>query len=147
MPQEDTVSALLDQLDAEWARLRELLAGKDEQALAQRPPSGKWSVQENVRHLVFAELAHLIRFVPGAGQDWSAAPLPPHNLQVHMREKMVGTAATSVREALDVWQPLHATIRAALAQQDTDDARYRLGRHIKHLHQHVDEVARLLRRL
>ena len=145
MPQDITTNALLDQLDAEWTRLREALAGKDEALLAQRPPSGKWSVRENVRHLVFAELAHLTGLVPGRDQDWRAASLPPHNLRVNMREKMVGTAAASVREALEVWQPLHVTIRAALAEQDTGEVRYRLGRHIKHQQQHVDEVARLLR--
>ncbi len=136
--------ALLEQLDEVQQRLRQALAGKEEALMAERPPSGKWSVRENVSHLVFAELAHL-NFARGADQEWRTVSLPPHSLEVRLREKMVGSESTSVRDALEVWEPLHAGIRAALAGQDTEEVRYRLGRHIKHLQQHVNEVERLLR--
>lgn len=112
--------------------------------LAERPVSGKWSVVENVRHLVFTELAHHSHLA-AIGDGWRSAVLPPHDLAVRLREKMVGDATTTVGEALEVWQPLHASVRAALLEHDTGDETYRFGRHIRHLQQHVNEVQRLLR--
>lgn len=144
MTHDATTAALLAQLDEEQSRLGAMLAGTDEAAMATRPPSGKWSVRENVRHLVFAELAHHSHILP-CGREWRAMVLPPHDLPIQLRQKMVGGGTTTVAEALEVWQPLHAGIRAALTQERTAEAQYRLGRHIKHLQQHVDEVQRLLR--
>jgi hypothetical protein len=138
------MAGLLAQMDAEWARLREIVRGGDDASLARRPPSGKWSVQENVRHLVFAELAHHSHILPG-GDEWRTMLLSPRDLAVQPRQKMVGSETTTVAEALEVWEPLHRSVQAALMAHDTADARYGLGRHIKHQQQHVDEVARLLR--
>lgn len=70
----------MEQIEAEQERLRDLLAGKDEALTAARPPDGKWSVLENVRHLIFAEQSHLGRFVQG-GREWSSFALPHTNGQ------------------------------------------------------------------
>ena len=44
--------------------------------LAERRPSGEWSVVENVRHLLFAERLYLGRFLPD-GFTWSGLPTLP----------------------------------------------------------------------
>jgi len=43
-------------MEAEHRRLRALLAGKDAGNFAERP-NGKWSVIENLRHLLFTEFS------------------------------------------------------------------------------------------
>jgi hypothetical protein len=71
-------------IDAERARLRKLLRAADAATLGERPPNGKWSVVENVRHLLFAEELHLGRRLL-ADQEWSAMGLPPMGMQRNPR--------------------------------------------------------------
>jgi hypothetical protein len=146
MPAGRPIAALLEDLDAEWARLREQLAGRDETELATRPPNGKWSVLENVRHLLFAEQAHLGGFVPG-GHNWHPLGYTPQAMLEAKRLRPAGSVPLpSVAEVLQAWAVVHATTRAALADQDTEEVRYRLARHIKHQRTHIDTIERLLRR-
>ncbi|MEX2226452.1 MAG: DinB family protein [Dehalococcoidia bacterium] len=71
MSQQD-VAALVSEVDRARGRLRALLRSKNPGALARRPANGDWSIIENVRHLLFAEQAHLGRFLAG-GFEWSPA--------------------------------------------------------------------------
>ena len=136
---------LLASLEAEQHRLRDLLSGRDEAVLALRPPTGKWSVLENVRHLLFAEQAHLGQFVPG-GYNWHPLGYTPETmLEAKKLSPADDAPVPNVAEVLQAWQTVHANTRAALADQDTDEVRYRLGRHIKHQRSHVDAIARLIR--
>ncbi len=58
---QDPIALVLAQIDTSRGQLRALLEGLPDQVITQRPPSGKWSVLENVRHLLFAEQAHIGR--------------------------------------------------------------------------------------
>jgi DNA-binding GntR family transcriptional regulator len=135
-----TVTAMLAQLGAEQRRLRDLLAGQDEALLAERPPSGKWSVLENVRHLLFAEQAHLGRF----GQEWSSLGFTPQTM-LHAKKLHTDGTAPTVAAVMAAWEAVHATTRAALAEQDTDEVRHRVVRHLKHQRRHITVIERLLR--
>lgn len=66
----DGVTLLLEQIDAARAELHLALDGMPEAAIARRPPSG-WSVIESVRHLLFAEQAHMGRLFR-EHPEWSA---------------------------------------------------------------------------
>ena len=135
---------LLVALEAEQERLRGILANRDGARLAQRPPSGKWSVVENVRHLVFAEQSHFSRFVPG-GPTWSPFGLPPDGMRDQKRfQEMVGTDASSVTDVLEAWAAVHAAIRPYLENEDERIA-MALDRNLRHLRAHVRVVERLLR--
>ena len=142
MTRDDSVAALLAQLEAEQHRLRGLLSGKDDAALAQRPPSGKWSVMENVRHLLFAEQLHLGHLLPG-GQHFSPLGLAPPINRPKFRD--VGSATPStVHEVLAAWEAAHIRTRA-LVDHDTGDVRHALDRNLRHLRTHIRVIERLLR--
>ncbi|MGD9932349.1 MAG: DinB family protein [Dehalococcoidia bacterium] len=142
-PDEDPL-ALLAAIGAERERLRAMLAGRDEPLLAERPPSGKWSVLENVRHLLFAEQSHLGRFQPG-GRTWSPLGLPPTGMQGNRRLRGVGEAVPeSVTEVLDAWAAAHAAIRPGIEQDTTSAARAMQG-NLRHLRAHIKVIERLLR--
>lgn len=134
---------LLDGIEEAQRHLRELLSGKDEPLLAERPSSGSWSVIENVRHLLFAEQLHLGRFIAG-GQHWSSLGLTPHNMR-GPKFRLVGSRApSSMGEALEAWEAVHASTRE-LAYEDTDEVRKALKRNLRHLHAHSRVIERLLR--
>lgn len=143
MPEDDTALALFEMIDAEQQRLRELLSGKDPAVLAERPPNGKWSIIENVRHLLFAEQAHLGRFLPG-GPQWSPLALPPTGMQRQERFRAMARAAPSVEEVFDDWNVAHGSTRE-LAGRDTEEVRKALQRNLRHLRSHIKGIERLLR--
>jgi hypothetical protein len=139
---EPGIRALLAQLEAEYARLREMLAGKDPALLAQRPPSGKWSVQENLQHLVLTGLAHLAHFVPEQ-RDWSKFGLVQVEPRSAKQLRLAGGG--SLEDLLAAWRTGHAVLAARLFEQDTPEVRHHVGRHIRHQQQHIQEIARLLK--
>lgn len=143
MRSDETIAALLDQLDATHARVRELVSGRDDADLASRPANGNWSVLENVRHLLFAEEAHLGQFVPG-GIELSTIGLATTPLAPKL-PRVGSTPPSTVREVLDSWTAVHARVVAALSGPDTQQVRYRLGRHLNHQRRHVAAIERLLR--
>lgn len=143
MSHEDNL-ALLAALEAEQARLRELVANRDPATLAERPPSGKWSVLENVRHLLFAEQSHCFRFTPG-GPVWSRFGLPPDGMRGQKRfEETVRTETSDVREVLEAWASVHAELRPHLQGED-ERLGMALERNLRHLRTHIKVIERLLR--
>jgi DNA-binding GntR family transcriptional regulator len=136
------IAALVAELETELARLREMLVGRDEAALAVRPPSGKWSVLENLQHLTLTGLAHFSRFMPDH-RDWSAFGL----VQVEPRsEKQLRLAAGgSIDDLLAAWRAGHDVIVARLLRHDTPAVWHHVTRHIRHQRQHIKEIERLLR--
>lgn len=135
---------LLAALEAEQERLRSVLANREHATLAQRPPSGKWSVVENVRHLLFAEQLHFSRFLPG-GPTWSPFGLPPDGMRDQKRFQQMGNTDTaSVTEVLEAWAGVHAAIRPYLDHEDERTARA-LERNLRHLRAHARVIERLLR--
>ncbi len=144
MIEEQDALALLAEIEAEQLRLRELLAGRDEALLAERPPNGTWSVLETVRHLLFAEQSHLGRFRAG-GREWSPLGLPPTGMQGSRRLRGVGEAVPeSVTEALDAWAAAHETIRTGIEADPALSAKAMNG-NLRHLRAHIKVIERLLR--
>lgn len=144
MSAEESCSELFAAIEAEQARLRAVVAGRDAAALVRRPPNGAWSVAENVRHLVFAEQVHLGGLLPGR-RDWSTLRLPPYDMQVQRQLKMVGSAATDdVQAVLDTWAKVHISM-SELAGHESEDVRRAMVRHLRHQRSHVRRVESLLR--
>jgi hypothetical protein len=134
----------MEQIDAEQQRLRELLAGKDEAVLTTRPPNGNWSVLENVRHLIFAEQAHLGRFVPG-GREWNRLALPHTNGQGQRWFRDLGDQPTpSLAEVLEAWAAVHERIRA-VTEQDGENVRHGFAVNLRHLRTHIRVIERVFR--
>lgn len=135
---------LIDGIDSEQARLRALLAGRDEGKLATRTANGDWSVIEHVRHLLFAEQLHLGRLL-GGPVAWSPVGFAHDGLL--RKFPLVNTATpTNVSEVLAAWQEAHrATPR--LAERDSEAVREALSKHLRHLRSHVNIVERQVRKL
>lgn len=146
MTEDANTSALLATLDAEQAALRALLNGKNEASLARRPPNGNWSVMENVRHLLFAEQAHLGGFFPDS-REWSPYGLANDGLLAKKTLRPLGTATPStVAEVLAAWQEIHTGSRR-LAEIDSAKTRVALQKHLKHFRGHVKVIERQLRQV
>lgn len=144
MAADENAGALLAAIEAKQARLREMLAGKDSAALAQRPASGKWSALENVRHLLFAEQAHLGRFIPG-GVDWSPLGLAPRNSAGEKRlQALGGVEAPDVADVLAAWEAAHAAAKPFL-DEDSERVRKAMDGNLRHLRAHLKVIERLLR--
>jgi hypothetical protein len=114
--------------------------------LARRPASGEWSAIENVRHLLFAEQAHLGRFVPG-GLGLSPTGLLQKGLQRHKLKEIVGTnPSTDLAAVFDEWERVHeaACTGIDLSHPGLAD---RLQRHLRHQQRHGKSAARALRRV
>jgi hypothetical protein len=135
---------LLAELEAEQVRLWQLLRVVAHEDLARRPANGNWSVLENTRHLLFAEEAHLGRFVPG-GPSFSPLGLPPPGMQGGARTLPAGTAEpSSLTDVLDAWGASHASARAFL-RGDSPQVQQALVRNLRHLRLHIRLIERLLR--
>jgi hypothetical protein len=134
----------LANLETERERLRAALAGREAAALAVRPQNGAWSVVENLRHLLFAEQAHLGGFA-AVRPSFSPLGLPPPGMVGSKRVGLAGSQASdSAFEVLAAWDRAHAELRQTL---NTSDERFEpaLAKHLKHLRLHVGIIERQLR--
>jgi len=140
----ESAAELLRKVEDEQAALRAALAGLEPSVVAVRPPSGKWSVIENVRHLLFAEQLHLGGF--GASTvTWSAYGFNPEAMRRQRKLPPVGESpAFRLHEVLAAWEEVHADLRRAL-HKDSPQLRQALERHLGHLRRHIEEIERLLR--
>lgn len=137
---EPDVAALASELDRTRKRLHARLRSKDARTLAARPASGEWSIIENVRHLLFAEQAHLGRFLPD-GFAWSPLGLTQRTGKAFAD---IGTRPSEdVDEVLRAWAAIHRPIARALKDGDAT-MQHALERHLQHLVRHVDTIERLL---
>lgn len=137
--QEDT-EALVSDLDRVRADLYALLRSKDATVLTSRPPSGEWSIIENVRHLLFAEQLHLGKFLPD-GFEWSRAGLSGRTGSAYAD---VGTEPSDdLEEVLTAWDTVRRPIIEAVNNAD-ERAREGLARNLKHLRRHVEVIEELL---
>jgi hypothetical protein len=142
MAADDSATQLLEQIEHEQASLRIALSSHDSSLLALRPQSGKWSVIENLRHLLFAEQLHLGRF--GARPvAWSLFGFNPETMRLQRKLPPVD-ASFALEEVLAAWEAVHADLRPSL-QDDTAEVLRALERNLLHLRRHVKEIDRLLR--
>jgi hypothetical protein len=145
MPDTETPESILAEIEADQAKLRQLLAGLPDVSAATRPRTDTWSVVENLRHLLAAEELHLGQFVPGP-RAYSAIGLPPAGLR--KRPEFAGlheAASPSIPEVMEEWEAAHATIRPYLTG-DGEKLSYALWKNRRHLRGHIEVIERLLRK-
>jgi hypothetical protein len=144
MTAEPTTPYLLAEMAGVQARLRTMLAS-DDPRFGERPPDGKWSIVENLCHLLFAEQLHLGRYLADP-PPWSPLGLPPTGMQAQARFAGLARPTSSASEVLDEWARIHWATKT-LATNDNPEVRDRMERHLKHLNAHVRVIERLLRAL
>ncbi|MBI5289175.1 MAG: DinB family protein [Chloroflexi bacterium] len=134
------VNDVVRAIDRERARLRRLLRSQTSTALAKRPPSGEWSIIENVRHLLFAEQLHLGRFLHG-GFVWSPLGLTNRTGRAYVN---VGARPTNnVDRVFEAWDDVHRSVRKAVRSAD-DDVQAALEGNLRHLTFHIRTIENLL---
>lgn len=136
------VRRLIGQVDEARDRVRALVGSKDAAVLNRRPKPDQWSILENVRHLLFAEQAHLGQFLPG-GREWS-----PIGLTQRTGSVVAGVGdrpSKDVKEVFGAWDAVHAQIREGLSAQK-GDIQTVLERHLAHLERHIKIIEKLLRK-
>jgi uncharacterized damage-inducible protein DinB len=140
------VAALAAEVDRARRRLYALVRSEDVRSLTRRPASGAWSVLENVRHLVFAEQAHLGKFAPD-GAAWSSVGLTERAgkaLRAGTAFTVAGmTPQEDLEEVLRTWDAIHRPIRKAL-KTNYEAVHYALERHLKHLLRHIAVIKKLI---
>ena len=139
---EGTVAELLEMLEQDHSRLRTVLSGRDSGALADSS-NGKWSVIENLRHLLFFEQS----LGRSSGADVAFSPLgyPPPGLWKHKQFSDFHFAATpTADEVIAEWDAAHASIRDSFTRDD-DEVRLALGKAVRHLRGHIRQIESALR--
>ncbi len=139
---EGTAPELFALIEAERSRLRALLARKDPAVLS-RSSSGKWTVIENLRHLLFYEQG-LGRFTAD-GVSFSPLGYPPPGLWKHRQfSAFQFDAIPTADEVLAEWDSAHASIRDSLTRDDSE-VRLALGKTVRHLRSHIRQIESALR--
>lgn len=142
MVAEPAAADLLREMESIQQHLRDLV-GEGDPRYAERPPSGKWSVVENLCHLLLAEQLHLGRYLSNP-PPWSRFGLPPTGMQAQARFNGLGAAPASAADLFDAWAVVHEATKA-LADNDTAQVRVSLVRHVRHLRAHTRAIERQLR--
>ncbi|TAJ17777.1 MAG: DinB family protein [Dehalococcoidia bacterium] len=141
---EDSIALLLTQIDGARAELRALLRGLPEQAITQRPPSGKWSVLENVRHLLFAKQAHIAKLLRER-PAWSPLGFTPESMRATRKLPEITADGPGIDGVWAAWDDVHqGTVRRVNAARPPETERA-LTRHLKHLQAHQLVIERLVR--
>ncbi len=131
---------LLGRIDEARSGLIALLRSQDAMALAKRPPSGDWSIIENVRHLLFADQLHLGKFLPDSF-EWSRVGLSGRTGRAYAE---VGKDATDdLEEVLQEWNAVHRPLRRAVQGGD-EEVQKKLRLNLRHLERHIDIIKTLL---
>ena len=156
---EQNVATLVSEVNRARRRLYALLRSKDARELSKRPASGEWSVVENVRHLIFAEQAHLGKFLPD-GLAWSPMSATRTGktftvkggvvvFRCRERQLVAEYVCTEPKEDLEKvlrsWELIHQPIRQAVRAKG-EAAQYALERHLPHLLRHIEVIEKLLAR-
>jgi len=130
-------------IDHERSRLRRMLRGKDSKALNRRPPNGTWSIVEHVRHLLFAEQAHLGRYLPG-GFEWS--PMGEGGSAGRKLKQVGAKPSNDIDEVFAEWDRIHRPICSVLKAAKGAEAERSLWGNHRHLNTHTAIIERLLRK-
>ena len=132
------------ELDRAKRRLRALLRSHDTRSLTTRPPSdkfGRWSVIENVRHLLFAEQLHLGKFLPD-GFEWSRIAFSGRTGRAYAQ---VGTEPTDDLEKIfKEWDRIHRPTRKMVKASRDPDVQKQLAGNLYHLNHHISTIEKLL---
>ena len=146
MSKQDIARYIAD-IDERRARLRKMLRGKDAKILNRRPPNGTWSIVEHVRHLLFAEQAHLGGYLPkppAAGFEWS--PMGEGGSAGRKLKQVGSKPSRDIDAVFAEWDRIHRPIRAALKAARGPSAERSLWKNQRHLNTHTVIIERLLHR-
>jgi hypothetical protein len=136
--------ALFGSIDETRTALVDLVRSAGRDAVITRPPTGEWSVLENVRHLLFAEQLHLGGLLPER-PAWSRVGLTPDFFADREAFRDVGTQpSTDVEEVLKEWDRVHASM-VGVPNSAADKARESLEGNLSHLKFHAALIEALLR--
>ena len=156
---EQDVVRLVAEVGRARRRLYALLRSTDARLLSKRPPSGNWSVIENVRHLIVAEQVHLGQFLPD-GSAWNPMRLTRRGKAFRVKGGVVvirrdgrqlaaeyagAGPKTELEKVLRAWDVIHQPIRKAVKAKGADP-QYALERHLGHLLRHVEVIEKQLAR-
>ncbi|MGE0229697.1 MAG: DinB family protein [Dehalococcoidia bacterium] len=145
MREEHSVGALWTSIRGEQSRLRTMLDGAGGSDLARRPQGGGWSILEVLRHLLFAEEAHLGRHEPGH-TGWSPLGYTPATMRDARKVGARDEDEPSADEVLAEWQAVHERLEEALRSRDDEPMAVALERNLRHLRAHIRSIERALRR-
>lgn len=110
-PQDAGTTKLVRKIDRTRSGLAKLLRSQDTRTLTKRPPSGEWSIIENVRHLLFAEQLHLGKFLPDR-IEWDRVGMSGRTGKQYAD---VGkNPSEDLEEVLKAWNAVHRPIRNAV---------------------------------
>jgi|GEM_PF-2902170 len=140
----ETVRDAIDRLNAQRVQIGATLQSLSAGQISWRPPSGKWTIHENLRHLVLTGFAH-IQFL--GLPEWEALNLSAP-IEWRRRTKMVGDDGTPVGALLAAWEEVHSRAAVAAARFEgvaSDRLERHLQQHLRHQSQHVLEIEKLLR--
>ena len=143
MKDERSVAVLWASIPAEQIRLRTMLVEAGEIDLTRRPDAGGWSVLEVVRHLLFAEQAHLGRH-DDDHRGWSPFGYTPATMREARKLGWPAEPQPPVGDVLAAWQAVHERVERALRQRDDATIEAALRRNLKHLRAHTRAVERAL---
>ena len=135
-----TVAELMEMLDQDRSRLRSIVTGKDSAALSSSS-NGKWSVIENLRHILFFEQS-LGRFT-SANVAFSPLGYPPPGLWKRFPGFQFAATPTAA-EVIAEWDAAHSAIRDSFTRDD-DEVRLALGKAVRHLRGHIRQIESALR--
>jgi hypothetical protein len=157
-----SVQVLMDRLDELRAGFCNLLRSTEPRILTAQPGPERWSVIENLRHLVFAEDLYLNRWILRNDQPWNPVGLIPNFLKDDPAYDGVGGEPTEDLEAiLAAWEEIHAQMKevsglltAEELRQDTSDTDFGQGTVggvlqglARHDLSHIRDVEKLIREL
>jgi hypothetical protein len=111
--------------------------------LNRRPPNGTWSIVEHVRHLLFAEQAHLGGYLPNEF-EWS--PIGMGGSAGRNLKEVGSLPSKDIDEVFAEWDRIHKPIYAAMKVAVGPAAERSLWRNHRHLGTHMVIIERLLRR-
>lgn len=142
--EQDSLDLRLQEIDSAREKLRRQLGGVAERVVSERPASGKWSILENVRHLLFAEQAHMSRLF-GERPVWSPAGYTPEAMRAARKLPPGTSEGPTLGEVWEAWDSVHLETVQRFSDPVPAGAAVALTKHLGHLRQHVSQIEKLLR--
>lgn len=142
--EQDAIELRLQEIESAREELRLKLSRLPERVVSERPASGKWSILENVRHLLFAEQAHMSRLFRDR-PAWSPAGYTPEAMRAARKLPPVTSDGPTLGEVWEAWDSVHVETVSRFSEPVPTGAAVALTKHLRHLRAHVSEIEKLLR--
>jgi hypothetical protein len=140
----NAVPPLLREIDAARKRLRSTLAGMPDAGVALRQSSDKWSALEILKHLLFAEQAHMGRLFREQ-PEWSPLGFTPETMRAARKLPPIRADEPTVSQLWTEWDRIHRQTTRRLKTMSVAETEVALSRHLKHLEAHIAAIEKLIR--